>query len=167
MIKINLVEEVLKQLQVNPERLRSEWISAAEGPRFAEAITTFGDHMTALGPMGSHEGLDRDLLFRKLQAAKQAMEQVKVRLAYARKAKEMKDGEAYRELSEDHRLNHKLESALSHEIAKQGVLLHLQQEPRTVDELCILLDLSAENVEAHISELEKEALIDKEKMILS
>jgi F420-non-reducing hydrogenase iron-sulfur subunit len=41
---------VVKLLGIEPGRLRLEWISAAEGVRFAEVIDEFTDQVRALGP---------------------------------------------------------------------------------------------------------------------
>ncbi|MFC1491907.1 hydrogenase iron-sulfur subunit, partial [Nitrospinota bacterium] len=41
---------VVKLLGLGEERLRLEWISAAEGVRFAEVINEFTDQVRKLGP---------------------------------------------------------------------------------------------------------------------
>ena len=42
--------ELARILGINPERLRLEWISSAEGTRFAEVATEFTEKVRALGP---------------------------------------------------------------------------------------------------------------------
>jgi F420-non-reducing hydrogenase iron-sulfur subunit len=44
------MKAVLKILGIEEERLRLEWISAAEGARFAKVIDEFTDRVRALGP---------------------------------------------------------------------------------------------------------------------
>jgi F420-non-reducing hydrogenase iron-sulfur subunit len=44
------MKAVLKILGMEEERLRLEWISAAEGARFAKVIDEFTDRVRALGP---------------------------------------------------------------------------------------------------------------------
>ena len=41
---------LIKQLGVNPKRVRLEWVSASEGKRFAEVITEFTNDIKELGP---------------------------------------------------------------------------------------------------------------------
>ena len=41
---------MVKTLGLEPERIRLEWVSAAEGPRWAELINEFVDTITKLGP---------------------------------------------------------------------------------------------------------------------
>ena len=46
------VRLVVALLGLEPERLRLEWISGAEGPRFAAVINEFTEQVRALGPTG-------------------------------------------------------------------------------------------------------------------
>jgi len=42
---------IIKQLGVNEKRVRLEWVSASEGKRFAEVITSFTKQIIELGPI--------------------------------------------------------------------------------------------------------------------
>ncbi len=46
----NLTQELVKILGIDPERVRLEWISSAEGTRFAEVATEFTEKVRSLGP---------------------------------------------------------------------------------------------------------------------
>jgi F420-non-reducing hydrogenase iron-sulfur subunit len=48
--RIALLKEYLKELHINPDRLRLEWISAAEGTKFAETMKDFVNQIKTLGP---------------------------------------------------------------------------------------------------------------------
>jgi len=50
MRKVMLLKNLLRQLGIEPERLRLEWISAAEGQRFAHVVTDFVEEIKKLGP---------------------------------------------------------------------------------------------------------------------
>lgn len=45
-----LTVKLMKALGIDPERLRQEWVSAAEGERFAAIVTEFTSKMKELGP---------------------------------------------------------------------------------------------------------------------
>ena len=45
-----MTRELVKLLGIDPERLRLEWISSAEGTRFAEVATEFTEQIKSLGP---------------------------------------------------------------------------------------------------------------------
>ena len=53
---MHLCKKLLEHKGVNPERLRIEWISAAEGNRFAEIMNDFTEKLRVLGPIGSGNG---------------------------------------------------------------------------------------------------------------
>ena len=46
---IDMAHSLIGLLGIEPQRLRLEWISAAEGARFAELITEFTDQIRGLG----------------------------------------------------------------------------------------------------------------------
>ena len=48
--RMAILERILGYLGINPRRMRLEWVSAAEGARFAEVVTEFTEEMRELGP---------------------------------------------------------------------------------------------------------------------
>ncbi len=49
--RITLFKKMLEDLGINQDRLRLEWISAAEGKKFVEVMNEFAETITDLGPM--------------------------------------------------------------------------------------------------------------------
>ena len=45
-----LLKNLITQLGIDPRRVRLEWISAAEGRKFAQAIIDFTNEIKELGP---------------------------------------------------------------------------------------------------------------------
>jgi F420-non-reducing hydrogenase iron-sulfur subunit len=48
--RVAILREVLNSLGLEPERLRLEWVSASEGPKFAEIVSSFVEEVEGLGP---------------------------------------------------------------------------------------------------------------------
>ena len=48
--RILLLKKLLPQFGIEPERLKLEWVSAAEGQRFAQVVTDFISEIKKLGP---------------------------------------------------------------------------------------------------------------------
>ena len=46
-----LLKQYLKQLGINPKRIRLEWVSATEGAKFARVIKEFTEELKKLGPL--------------------------------------------------------------------------------------------------------------------
>ena len=48
--RVHLLKRILRDFGVDERRLRLEWVSAAEGPRFAEVVSSFTEQVQQLGP---------------------------------------------------------------------------------------------------------------------
>ena len=75
---MHLCKKLLEHTGVNPERLRIEWISAAEGTRFAEIMNDFTDKLRALGPLGKGEGIDEEKLESDLESVAKLVPYIKL-----------------------------------------------------------------------------------------
>ncbi len=49
--RMPLVRKLLSYVGINPDRLRLEWVSSAEAPRFAQVTKEFVETIRALGPI--------------------------------------------------------------------------------------------------------------------
>ena len=49
--RVALLRNLIDEFGIDPSRLRLEWISAAEGNRFAEVMDEFTEHLRARGPL--------------------------------------------------------------------------------------------------------------------
>lgn len=45
-----MVKLLLEDVGIDPDRVTIEWVSGAEGPRFAEKVTEFTEKIRTLGP---------------------------------------------------------------------------------------------------------------------
>ena len=61
-----LLKRIMEHIGLNPERLRIEFMSSAEGVAFAEVMSEFGNEVTKIGPLGKAEGIEPDELKSKL-----------------------------------------------------------------------------------------------------
>ena len=57
MRKVVLMKRLLSQLGISPQRLKLEWVSAAEGQRFAQVVTDFIAELKELGPNTLNQGV--------------------------------------------------------------------------------------------------------------
>ena len=153
---------LLEELGIDQERVALEWVSAAEAPVFAEKITGFTEQVRKLGLLGSSEGLDRQRLMRRIEAARICLAGMKLRSAFARQAKKVKENNAYGELPDPE----KLRASLAGEINLQEVFLALQEKKRTAPELVADLALSEEQVSSALITLQKKKMIHADNSII-
>jgi coenzyme F420-reducing hydrogenase delta subunit/NAD-dependent dihydropyrimidine dehydrogenase PreA subunit len=73
-----LCRRIMESIGLNPERLRIEFMSAAEGILFTEVVNSFGKRVEELGPLGQGEGLDRSTLTSDLEKVTQLIPYLKL-----------------------------------------------------------------------------------------
>lgn len=61
-----LVKRIMEHIGINPERIRIEFMSSAEGGKFAETVNDFIKDIRNLGPLGKPEGMNGKELESKL-----------------------------------------------------------------------------------------------------
>ena len=73
-----LCRKIMEHIGLNPERLRIEFMSSAEGILFAEVMREFGNKVNKLGPLGKAEGIDHNELKSKLAEITKLVPYIKV-----------------------------------------------------------------------------------------
>ena len=79
---MQLCKKLLEYAGVNPDRLRIEWISAAEGMKFAEVMNDFTAQLRKLGPLSNGknngDGLEEGELSSKLEQISKLVPYIKI-----------------------------------------------------------------------------------------
>jgi coenzyme F420-reducing hydrogenase delta subunit/Fe-S-cluster-containing hydrogenase component 2 len=73
-----LCRKIMEHIGLNPERLRIEFMSSAEGILFSEVMSEFGNKVKELGPLGKGEGIDQNELKSKLAEISRLVPYIKV-----------------------------------------------------------------------------------------
>jgi F420-non-reducing hydrogenase iron-sulfur subunit len=92
-----LCRKIMEHIGLNPERLRIEFMSSAEGILFAEVMSKFGNKVRELGPLGKGEGIDQNELKSKLAEITKLVPYIKV-VKNEKLASRLKDPEEYDKL---------------------------------------------------------------------
>jgi F420-non-reducing hydrogenase iron-sulfur subunit len=154
--KYAVLKIILENLGIDDRRLALEWVSAAEAPLFVGKVTRFTEAIRDLGPLGEVEGLDRETLMRKIEAAKLAVSGMKLRLTLARQAKKIKEEGTYGEFPDQE----KLLAVLGDEMTLNETWLCLQKKERSAAELSELLSIPEEQVLSAVETLRKKKMWD-------
>ena len=75
---VHLCKRILEYIGLDPERLRVEFMSSAEGGRFAEVVRDFTSKLREIGPIGESEGIDKDKLNSRINNVIQLIPYIKV-----------------------------------------------------------------------------------------
>ncbi len=73
-----LSKRIMEHIGLNPDRLRIEFMSSADGNLFAEIMSKFGEKANELGPLGIAEGIDIDELKSKLTEIRRLVPYIKL-----------------------------------------------------------------------------------------
>src|SRR3989304_10277214 len=73
-----LCKRIMEHIGLNPDRLRIQFMSSAEGILFAEVMSEFGNKVKELGPLGKGEGIDPNELKFKLAEISRLRPYIKV-----------------------------------------------------------------------------------------
>jgi len=73
-----LCKKIMEHIGLNPERLRVEFMSSADGILFAEVINDFGKKVEELGPIGKGEEIDENEVKSKLEEVAKLIPYIKL-----------------------------------------------------------------------------------------
>ena len=153
-----LCKKLLAHIGVNPERLRLEWISAAEGSRFAEIIDDFVKSLKELGPLGKSEGIEERRLKLKLEAINKIIPYVKL-VERERLRLPSKSEEAYNKFYTSDELNRLFKELISDKLAISQIVLLLGEKPLSTGEISEILGLNTSEVSRHMKNSSKQGLV--------
>jgi DNA-binding transcriptional ArsR family regulator len=156
---IGAAEKLIAHIGIDPQRLSLQWVSAAEAPRYVEIVTNFTEKIRSLGPLGVSEGIERDTLSSKLNAAKRFSQHEKFRWILGKRTEFAKDGNAYGEIFSEHEFNRLLDGLITEDLQVHEILQLLEKDALSVKELAQKLQLRPALVLQHISVLRRRKLV--------
>jgi len=156
---VNVVTRLLKHLKINPERLLLEWVSAAEGPRFAEVVTNFTNQIKEMGPLGADNPEGQERLSAKLEAAERAVTGEKLRWVAAKQTEFMQDGNVYGEVFTSHEIGRLLDGVIVEEIMLQEILMLVEKEALSVKEISEQLEIPSPETFQQVQALRRKELV--------
>lgn len=74
----SLAKRLLEYAGINPDRLKLQWVTASEGIRFADTVTSFTKTVRDLGPLGSSEDLSENDLEARIQGVIKNIPYIKI-----------------------------------------------------------------------------------------
>jgi coenzyme F420-reducing hydrogenase delta subunit len=154
----HILKFILNHIQVNPSRLRLEWVSASEGNRFAEVMNDFANTVIALGPLGNGPGETKEGLDKRLKAAEGLVPYVRLvereRLRAGVRSQEAIDG--FFQLPDTKRL---MEELIGEKLKEAQISLALKERARTLQELSRDLALSPSNLSRYMNNLSLKGIV--------
>ena len=148
--KMNRLKKLLEIVGIAPERLYVDWVSAAEGARFAQIVGSFTERIRQKGPLEKSSSL-----LQRLHAAELTMQSERVRWLLGNELNLLEKGNAYGEKISLEELDIAASEAIEDEFFKGWLALILEENPMSVREMAATTGLSLPMISSYLTELEE------------
>ena len=144
-----LCKKILKQVGLNPKRLRTDFMSGADGNLLAEYTDDFSRQIKELGPLGSSEGMDSAVVKFKIEAARKLVPYMRL-VERERLRVPVKSKQAYTEFFESSGTDALFDDIFSDKLAVSQILLLLGKHPLSTGDIAEKLGLNPSDVSRHM-----------------
>jgi F420-non-reducing hydrogenase iron-sulfur subunit len=153
-----LCRKIMEYIGMNPERLRIEFMSSADGILFAEDVNDFVKKVKELGPLGIGEGIDRNGFKLKLEAAKNIVPYIRL-VERERLRVHFNTQEEYDEYFASDEVNKLFNELIADKLAISQIMLLLRERFLSTAEISEILGLSSSEVSKYLKTAAREGLI--------
>ena len=157
--KIQLTDNLLAKAGIHPDRLHLDWVSAAEGERFASIVTGFTNQVQSIGPMGEAEGLEREEINDRLSAVQDALSGEKLRWLVGKERKLIEEGNVYGDMMEEDQVLSVIQDNMEKEYTRNRILSMMKKEPLSVKDVAGRLQTCPTDILRHVVALENAGMI--------
>jgi len=148
----------LEHIGLNPERLRIEFMTGADGNLLAEYTDDFSKKVKELGPIGKAEGIDKKELKFKFEAARKLVPYMRL-VERERLRVPVKSKETYTEFFESSEINALFDEIFSEKLAISQIMLLLKAKPLSTSDISEKLGLNSSDVSRHMISSSRHGLV--------
>jgi F420-non-reducing hydrogenase iron-sulfur subunit len=153
-----IAKKILEHIGLNPERLRIDFMSGADGNLLADASDDFTRKVKALGPLGKSEGLDKNEIKFKLEAVEKLVPYIRL-VERQRLRVPVKSKKAYTQFFESKEVNSLFDEIFSEKLAISQILLLLGEKSLSTSEISEILSLNPSEVSRHMKSSSRQGLV--------
>lgn len=155
---VHLCRKLLQRVGVNPERLRIEFMSGADGGLLADVTDAFSEAVKTMGPLGKGEGIDLKGLKRKLEAARKLVPYIKL-VERERLRAPAKSEAAYAQFFASDELDRLFDELIGDNLVVSQITALLQQKPLSTGQISEMLGLNPSDVSRHMKHSSQRGLV--------
>jgi len=145
-----LCKKIMEHIGLNPERLRIQFMSGADGNLLAEVADDFTAKVKALGPLGKGEGIDLKGLKVKLEAVRKLVPYIRL-VERERLRIPLKSKEAYHDFFTSDAFDRLFNELIANKMAMSQIMLLLRERPLSTGNLSEMLGLSPSEISRHMN----------------
>ena len=155
---VHICRKMMEHIGLNPERLRIDFMSGADGNLLAEVTNDFVEKVKELGPLGKSEGIDKKELKFKLEAVRKLVPYMKL-VERERLRVPVKSEEAYNKFFESSEVNRLFSELFGDKLAISQIMLLLGENPLSTGEISEKLGLNPSDVSRHMISSSQQGLV--------
>ena len=152
---VNIAKKLMQYIGINPDRLRLEWMSAAEGTRFAELINAFSNTLKSIGPLDG----DANRHETKLEIANRLIPYIKL-VERERLRVPVKSIKAYEEFYQGKEFKKLYRELIEEKLHLMEITTLLRGKPRSSGEIAEATGMSQSEVLSYMNSSSKYGLIN-------
>ncbi len=158
--KYVLLQKLLAKTGLEPQRIRLEWNSAAEGQHFANLVKEFTEQIRAIGPTPLRAPTPDAAKLLNIRAAKEAADDFRLRALVGKEEKLVTAGNVYGDKIAQDEFTKVMDEAVETEFQVHRIHLILQEKPGSVKEIAKQLGMQPSTILNYIVTLRQRGLID-------
>ena len=155
---MHLCRKLLERIGVNPERLKVEWISAAEGIRFAEVMNDFSKRLKELGPLDDGGEIDGNGLKFKLDAVRNLVPYIKL-VERERLRLPVKSEAEYSKFFSSDEFDRIFQESIGDKLEMSQIMALLRERPLSTGEISEILGADPAEVSIHLNSSARQGLV--------
>lgn len=155
---VEICHRIMDHLGIDRRRLRIQFMSGADGGLLAETCDDFSRQIRELGPLGKPEGIAREELVSRLNAARKLVPYIKL-VERERLRVPIKSKAAYKEFFADPQTERLFSELIADQLTIGRMMGLLDEKPHSTAAISERLSLDPSAVARHISESSRQGLI--------
>ena len=163
---VHLCKKIMERIGLNPERLRIEFMSGADGGLLADVTNDFTRQVKALGPLGKSEGMNVEDLDSKLKAARKLVPYIKL-VERERLRIPSKSEEAYHEFFTSDKFDRLFDELIGDQLAVSQMLSLLKEKSLSTGEIAQALGLNPSEIAKYINSSSRQGLVKYDESVKS
>ena len=153
-----ICKKIMEHLGLNPDRLRIQFMSGADGNLLAEVTDDFTRKIKSLGPIGKSEGIDPKSLKLKLDAARRLVPYIRL-VERERMRLPIKSKDAYHDFYTSDAFNRLFTELIGNKLAASQIMLLLREKPQSTGAISEILGLSPSEISKHMNTSSRHGLV--------
>ncbi|TFG22537.1 MAG: hydrogenase iron-sulfur subunit [Promethearchaeota archaeon] len=158
-LKMKMLSKLLNFIDFS-DRIRLDWVSAAEGNRFAQIVGEFTEHIRKLGPNPLKEKKKKIEILDNLNTIKAVLSDRRLRGLVARQRELTTEGNVYNKVISSEEFEKFFDDAILNELLRHKIMIKIREKGKSVPNIAKEIGIEPYKVLQHIVTLRARGWVD-------